>query len=61
MATKLGINESLLEQTKNLASLATKSETLNAVLREFIQARLRTQLLEARGQIDFHKDFNHKA
>ena len=61
MATNLQIDESLLKQAKALAGLATKRETVTEALREFIQARLREQLLEARGQIDFHKDFNHKA
>lgn len=61
MASNLQIDETLLEQAKNLAGLATKRETVNEALREFIQARLQEQLLELRGKVEFHDDYDYKA
>jgi Arc/MetJ family transcription regulator len=57
VASNLQIDETLLEQAKNLAGLATKRETVNEALREFIQARLQEQLLELRGKVEFHDDY----
>jgi Arc/MetJ family transcription regulator len=61
VASNLQIDETLLEQAKNLAGLATKRETVNEALREFIQARLQEQLLELRGKVEFHDDCDYKA
>jgi Arc/MetJ family transcription regulator len=61
VASNLQIDETLLEQAKNLAGLATKRETVNEALREFIQARLQEQLLELRGKVEFHDDYDYKA
>jgi Arc/MetJ family transcription regulator len=60
VASNLQIDETLLEQAKNLAGLATKRETVNEALREFIQARLQEQLLELRGKVEFHDDYDYK-
>jgi Arc/MetJ family transcription regulator len=60
VAFNLQIDETLLEQAKNLAGLATKRETVNEALREFIQARLQEQLLELRGKVEFHDDYDYK-
>ena len=61
MATNLQIDQSLLEQAKSLAGLPTKRETVNEALKEFIQSRLRRQLLELRGQIEYFEDYDYKA
>ncbi len=61
MATNLQIDQSLLEQAKSLAGLATKRETVNEALKEFIQSRLRRQLLQLRGQIEYFEDYDYKA
>ena len=61
MASNLQIDETLFEQAKNLAGLATKRETVNEALREFIQARLQEQLLELRGKVEFHDGYDYKA
>jgi Arc/MetJ family transcription regulator len=61
VASNLQIDETLLEQAKNLAGLATKRETVNEALREFIQARLQDQLLELRGKVEFHDDYDYKS
>jgi len=59
--TNLQIDQSLLEQAKSLAGLPTKRETVNEALKEFIQSRLRRQLLELRGQIEYFEDYDYKA
>ncbi len=61
MATNLQIDQSLLEQAKSLAGLPTKRETVNEALKEFIQSRLRRQLLQLRGQIEYFEDYDYKA
>ena len=61
MATNLQIDQSLLEQAKSLAGLPTKRETVNEALKEFIHSRLRRQLLELRGQIEYFEDYDYKA
>lgn len=61
MGTNLHIDEDLLERAKSLGGLATKRETVNEALREFIQSRLRQQLIGLRGQIDFDPNYDYKA
>lgn len=61
MASNLQIDQSLLEQAKSLAGLPTKRETVNEALKEFIQSRLRRQLLQLRGQIEYFEDYDYKA
>jgi len=61
VATNLQIDQSLLEQAKSLAGLPTKRETVNEALKEFIQSRLRRQLLQLRGQIEYFEDYDYKA
>ena len=61
MATNLQIDQSLLEQAKSLAGLATKRETVNEALKEFIQSRLRKQFLKLQGQIEYFEDYDYKA
>lgn len=61
MATNLQIDQSLLEQAKSLAGFPTKRETVNEALKEFVQSRLRRQLLQLRGQIEYFEDYDYKA
>ena len=61
MATNLQIDQNLLEQAKSLAGLPTKRETVNEALKEFIQSRLRQQLLQLKGEIEYFEDYDYKA
>jgi Arc/MetJ family transcription regulator len=61
VASNLQIDQSLLEQAKSLAGLPTKRETVNEALKEFIQSRLKRQLLDLRGQIEYFEDYDYKA
>jgi len=61
VATNLQIDQSLLEQAKSLGGLSTKRETVNEALKEFIQGRLRQQLLQMRGQVEYFEDYDYKA
>ena len=61
MATNLDIDQSLLEQAKSLAGLSTKRETVNEALKEFIQHRLRQQLLQLKGKIEYYEDYDYKS
>lgn len=61
MTTDLQIDEALLEQAKLLAGLPTDRETVNEALKEFIQSRLRQELIQMRGQVEYFEDYDHKA
>ncbi len=61
VASSLQIDQSLLEQAKKLAGLQTKRETVNQALREFVQHRLRKELLQQRGQIEYFNDYDYKS
>jgi Arc/MetJ family transcription regulator len=61
VATNLEINQELLTQAKALSGLASKRETVNQALREFVQSRLKQQLLASKGKIEYFDDYDYKA
>jgi Arc/MetJ family transcription regulator len=61
VATNLEINQELLEQAKALSGLGSKRETVNQALHEFVQSRLKQQLLDLRGKIEYFEDYDYKA
>ncbi len=61
MATNLNIDPKLLDQAKRLGGKATKRETVNEALREYIARRRRRELLELFGKIDYDPTYDYKA
>lgn len=51
----------LVRASQGVGGLATKRETVNEALKEFVQNRLRRQLLELRRQIEYFEDYDYKA
>jgi len=60
MATKLAIDDVLLERARRLGKLRTKKETVTQALTEFIQRRRQREILKALGTIRFREEWNYK-
>jgi Arc/MetJ family transcription regulator len=53
MPTNLAIDDALLNEAKLAGGHATKRETVEAALREYVLRRRRRQILDLFGQVDF--------
>ena len=60
MATNLAIDEKLLTDALRVGELKTKKATVNEALREFIQRRKQTEILELFGSVEFDRNYDHK-
>ena len=60
MPTNLAIDDELLEQAKSVGGYATKRETVNEALREFIQRRQRVELVKLFGKIEYDPRYDYK-
>lgn len=60
MATNLALDEKLLEKALEVGGLATKKETVNEALKEFIARREQRKLLQFFGKLDWDKRYNYK-
>ena len=61
MATNLAIDDSLLEQAREVSGLRTKKAVVTQALVEYIQKRQQSKVLELFGSIDYDEDFDYKA
>ena len=61
MQVTLNLDEALINEALQLTNLATQEELLNLALRELVSSRRKKNLLDLAGQIQFVKDFDHKA
>lgn len=61
MATNLKIDSQLLDDAKRIGRFATKKDTVNEALAEFIRHRKQRELLEWEGKIDFFDGYDPKA
>ena len=61
MATNLAIDDSLLEQAREVSGLRTKKAVVTQALVEYIQKRQQSKVLELFGTIDYDEDFDYKA
>ena len=60
MATNLAIDDELLEQAKRVGGYATKRETVNEALREFVQRRERAELVKLFGTVEYDPSYDYK-
>ena len=60
MATNLAIDEKLLADALKVGDFKTKKATVNEALREFIQRRKQTEILNLFGSIEFDRNYDHK-
>ena len=60
MPTKLPIDDDLLERAKRLGHHASKRETVNVALREYIRRRELLKVIESFGTVDFDPGWDYK-
>ncbi len=60
MATNLALDEQLLQKALEVGGLATKKDTVNEALKEFIERREQGRILDLFGKVDWDKKYNYK-
>ena len=60
MPTNLSLDMALLEDALLVGGLKTKKDTVNLALKEFIQRRKSTDILELFGKVDYYSDYDYK-
>ena len=60
MATNLAINPQLLELAYEIGGYATKKETVNTALKEFIQRRKSEDLIQLFGSMEYDPEYDYK-
>jgi Arc/MetJ family transcription regulator len=60
MATKVAIDDELLEHALLLGGHETKKATVMEALREYIQRRQQASITSLFGKIDIDPDYDHK-
>jgi len=60
MATNLAIDPELLSKALNISGLKTKKETVNLALKEFINRRKQSEILDLFGKMDPDPDYDYK-
>ncbi len=60
MPTNLDLDDTLIEEARELGGFKSKKETVNAALDEFIRHRRRLEVIKAFGTIDFDPSYDYK-
>jgi putative antitoxin of VapBC-like toxin-antitoxin system len=60
MATNLAIDDTLIEEARQIGHHLTKKAAVTAALEEYIQRRKQLEILNLFGTIDFDPDYNYK-
>lgn len=60
MPTNLAIDDRLLEEARKAGGHKTKKDTVNEALREYIQRRKQTEILDLFGKVDFDPSYDYK-
>ena len=60
MATNLAIDDKLLHEALELSGLKTKKETVNLALKEFVNRRKQSEILDIFGKMDPDPDYDYK-
>ncbi len=61
MATNLALDDSLVEEAKNLGDHRTKRAAVTDALVEYVNRRKRRRILELRGKLDWDPEYDYKA
>jgi len=61
MPTKLRLDDSLVDEAVKISGTRTRREAINVALKEYVTRHRQLQILELRGKIDFHLDYDYKA
>ena len=60
MATNLDIDQSLLEQARDLGRHRTKKEAVNAALAEYVLRRKQMEVTQLFGSLDYDPAYDYK-
>lgn len=60
MATNLAIDTKLLEEALKVGGFATKKDTVNQALKEFVQRRKQQEIIELFGNFPADEDYDYK-
>lgn len=61
MPTNLSIDDALLKRAQKLGKHATKRQTVNEALREYIARLLRKEILDLAGELHWDEQYDYKA
>lgn len=61
MPTNLSIDDALLKRAQKLGKHATKRQTVNEALREYVARLLRKEILDLAGELHWDKKYDYKA
>jgi Arc/MetJ family transcription regulator len=61
MATNLALDDSLIEEARQLGGQRTKKEVVTQALLEYVQRRKQLQLLDLFGTVDYDDHYDYKA
>lgn len=61
MATNLAIDDTLIEEARQIGHHVTKKAAVTAALEEYIQRRKQLEILELFGTVDFDPEYDYKA
>jgi len=60
MPTNLAIDDTLIEEAKQVGQHKTKKEAVTAALQEYVEKRRRLRILDLIGTVDFDPDWDYK-
>jgi len=60
MATNLALDDSLIEEARQLGGQRTKKEVVTQALQEYVQRRKQLKLLDLFGTVEYDDDYDHK-
>lgn len=61
MATNLAIDDSLINEAKDIGKHKTKRAAVTAALREYVQRRKQSRILELEGTVEYDPDYDYKS
>ena len=61
MATNLALDDSLIEEARQLGGQRTKKDVVTQALLEYVQRRKQLKLLDFFGKVEYDDDYHYKA
>jgi hypothetical protein len=60
MATNLALDDTLIEEARQIGKHATKKAAVSAALEEYVRRRKQLEILDLFGTIDYFEDYDYK-
>lgn len=61
MRTNIVFDDDLIREAMRLSQVKTKKALIHEALKEYVENRKKMNLLDLKGKITFHKDYDYKA